>query len=141
MKIYLSGPMRGSPHFNVEAFDYAAAKLRAEGHEVYSPADRDREILGDEIYSMAVNADHIGAPVIGKLDIRKALAEDLAYICLEADAIALLPGWQQSLGARAEAHVAAAVGKTLMELGRDYIKSRQPDYEKPQAYPERDNNA
>lgn len=109
MKIYLAGPMRGYPKFNHPAFDAAAAFLRGLGHEVFSPADEDRADYGAGIVDDASAGDL--AEIEGKgFDLRVALAKDLAWICANADALAVLDGWEQSMGARAEVAVAEALG-------------------------------
>lgn len=82
MKIYLSGPMTGLPDFNYPTFNKTAADLRARGFTVYNPAEYKHD-----------------GPVF---PIREAFAEYSRFICLEADAIALLPGWENSLGVSAE---------------------------------------
>lgn len=98
MKIYLAGPMRGIPESNYPAFRDGAANLRAAGHIVFSPVDWDVENHG-------ANGCHSEA-----FDLRKALAADMEWICLEADAVALLPGWEASKGATAERATAIALG-------------------------------
>lgn len=115
MKIYLAGPMRGYPQFNFPAFHAAAAKLRQEGHEVFSPAERDIERNGgvDISVNNATGSEEQLDKELGLKDgdfIRIALCDDLTWICKEADAIALLPGWENSKGARAEAATAYALG-------------------------------
>lgn len=105
MKVYIAGPMRGKPAFNFPAFDEASEWLRAQGHEVFSPADHDRE-SGFDPSSMAGD-ENLAA--LG-FDLRAALAADLAWITTEADAVYLLPGWETSSGARAELAAAAALG-------------------------------
>ena len=116
MKIYLAGPMRGKPEFNFPAFMRAAKYLRAEGHEVFNPAEKDNEKFGTDISKG--NADgriDVAASQHG-FSLREALGADLAWICAEADAIALLPGWQGSLGATAEFATAVALGLVAIEL-------------------------
>ena len=95
MKVYLAGPMRGYPNHNFPAFHTAAHKLRTEGHEVFNPADT-------------------GEPYGWK--IRDYMFLDLAWICNHAEAVALLPGWEKSRGATAEAATAMALGLKVIEL-------------------------
>ena len=120
MKIYLAGPMRGIPNFNFPAFDHAAAKLRAEGHEVFSPADHDREINGQEIEDANPEGSEDLAALRNGFSIRKAMGADLAWICRHAEAVALLPGWEKSTGATAERAAAVAIGISNIHLGKAY---------------------
>jgi hypothetical protein len=122
MKVYLAGPMRGKPNFNFPAFDYAAAKLREDGHEVFSPADKDRECIGAENF-INPTGDEDKLAAITHYTIRDALGNDLAWICKEAEAIALLPGWENSTGANAERATGIAIGATIIILGRNYVNA------------------
>ena len=124
MNIYLAGPMRGYPRFNFPAFDFAAAKLRAEGHEVFSPAERDRTIHGTKLEDNAAGDERLAEKAVG-FSLREALAADtayIAYIARTADTIALLPGWEKSSGANAELALAKALGHTVIILGKDYVR-------------------
>jgi hypothetical protein len=116
MKVYVAGPMRGIPEFNFPAFNAAAARLRAEGHEVFNPAERDNERHGVDISKgNAAGCEEIAAKEHG-FNLRVALGEDLAFICAHAEAIALLPGWEHSMGARAEHATALALGLRVIDL-------------------------
>ncbi len=92
MKIYLAGPMRGLPGFNFPEFHKYAALLRSRGHEVFSPAE------------VRIPQDNM----------RAIFATEMDWICREAEAIALMPGWMQSKGARAEAALAIALDLKVM---------------------------
>lgn len=117
MKIYLAGPMTDIPYFNYPAFNSAALRLRSCGHEVFNPAERDIERHG----GVDISADNptgstdLAATTHG-FSRRDALADDTAFICKEADAIALLPGWEKSSGARAEHALAFALGHQIIYL-------------------------
>lgn len=114
-KIYVAGPMRGLPQFNYPAFHAAAAKLRADGHHVFSPAEKDIERDGVDWGKQQSDGDLSKAQAQG-FSLRQALGDDLAWICAEADAVALLPGWQNSKGATAERATAIALGLEVIEL-------------------------
>lgn len=116
MKIYLAGPMRGIPEFNFPAFHEGAAKLRAQGHYVFSPAEADTKRHGKDISKGNKNGDESVAAKEHGFNLREALGVDLAFICAEADAIALLPGWENSKGANAERATAIALGLEVIEL-------------------------
>jgi hypothetical protein len=92
LKLYLAGPMRGYPNLNFPAFADAAAKLRADGHLVYNPAEN-------------------AAP-----NLRANLASDMTWISLVADGVVFLPGWTESLGATAENALRIAIGLPGWEL-------------------------
>lgn len=101
LRLYLSGPMTGMPGFNRLAFREAAATLRAQGYEVASPA----ELPGDDGDPWAVW-------------MRRALG-----LLLTCHAVAFLPGWEASRGARLEYRVAQALGMPLYQYDMGWLKS------------------
>ena len=105
--IYLSGPMTGLPDYNYPAFHRAAADLRAAGHRVYNPAE----------------FPHKGDPK--DFPIRKAFAAYSAFICLEADMLILLPGWERSKGVSAEKALAENCGLEIVELVATAIRTER----------------
>jgi hypothetical protein len=109
-KVYLAGPMRGYPDFNFPAFHAAARTLRSYGYTVFSPAEKDIEKHGDTFKSVDGNEDILK----NGFNLRDALAMDLEWICKNADAIALLPGWEKSKGASAEKATAMALGLEII---------------------------
>lgn len=121
--LYLAGPMRGYPRFNVDVFDSAARELRRRGFIVLNPCDKDRADHGDSVFDSPTGdlADiaHLG------FDLNHALAWDLEYIAKQADAIALLPGWQKSSGARAERACAEALGKEILLVDEGGVELKE----------------
>lgn len=91
-RVYLSGPMSGIPESNFPAFHEWAARLRAEGFEVVSPA----EIEEAGSWEMCLRKDMRELPT--------------------CDAIALMPGWERSKGAHLELHVAHRLGMEVIHL-------------------------
>lgn len=116
MKIYVAGPMRGIPEFNFPAFNAATVALRAAGHTVFNPAEKDNERHGVDISKGNTTGDEAVAAQQHGFNLREALGHDLAYICAEADAVALLPGWENSKGANAERATALALGLEILVL-------------------------
>lgn len=116
LRIYVAGPMRGIPEFNFPAFHAATARLRADGHAVFNPAERDNERHGVDISKGNATGDEGVAARQHGFNLREALAEDLYWICQHADAVALLPGWQNSKGAAAELAAAKAIGLEVLLL-------------------------
>lgn len=115
-KVYVAGPMRGIPEFNFPAFNAATAMLRQIGCEVFNPAERDNETHGTDISKGNATGDEAQATKDHGFNLRDALGDDLAFICKHAEAIALLPGWQNSKGAKAERATAEALGLVIVEL-------------------------
>lgn len=112
LHVYLAGPMTGIPEFNFPAFDDAAVKLRDLGYVVFNPADNDRDKYGFDPTGMT-GLEDVAAH---GLDRRKVLADDLAWICTEADMVCVLPRWGWSSGARAEVATARALDIPVMAV-------------------------
>lgn len=111
MKLYLAGPMRGHPYFNFPAFEKAAAELRAAGHFVFSPHERDIVRHGGvNISAGNVSGSEALAMQEHGFSLKTALSDDTQFIIHQAEGIALLPGWSRSRGARAEKALSDAFG-------------------------------
>lgn len=98
MNVYVAGPMAGIPEFNYPAFNAAAERLGALGYRVLNPADIEQH-------------NDTGKPQEWRWYMRHALR-----MVLEADALALLPGWEDSKGATLEVKVAAALQLDIRPL-------------------------
>src|ERR1039457_6162393 len=112
MRLYLAGPMRGYDQFNHAAFHEGARLLRAGGHEVFSPAEVDIE-SGFDITGLSGDEAEVTS---AGFSVRGFLAADLAWITSTADGLVMLPGWEKSAGARAEAATAWAIGLPVWEV-------------------------
>jgi hypothetical protein len=119
-KVYLAGPMRGIPKFNFPAFMSAARKLRKQGYVVFNPAEHDKETYGADISQDNATGDEKIAVKQHGFNLRVSLHADLTFICLNADAIALLPGWENSKGANAEIATARALGLEIIYLDKKF---------------------
>lgn len=99
--IYICGPMRGRPDNNVPAFNRAADRFRALGWMVENPVD----------ISATVVAQYGEEPAPGEF-----LRHDAKAIA-GCDAIALLPEWEHSTGARCEVGLALTIGLDFYDAG------------------------
>jgi hypothetical protein len=92
MKIYIAGRIAGVSGY-AKPFTEAADKLRSQGFDVFNPAASNQE----------------GRP------IKKIMAYLLPQLC-NCDAIAMLPGWWRSGGARIEWMLAKYLGIKVIYL-------------------------
>jgi len=93
-RIYIAGPMTGHVDHNYPAFHTAAERLQQGGWQVVNPAD---------------NFD-------GRTDLPREtyLRADVALL-VDCDAIAILPGWEESFGAKMEYLLARAFGMKVYD--------------------------
>lgn len=106
-RLYVAGPMTGLPEFNFPAFAAAATALRGAGYDVVAPnevplpcgcmGDLDRRCAGEHTWAQYVRADLI------------------AFLA-HADGVALLPGWENSRGAKLERHIAVELEMDVRPL-------------------------
>ena len=95
-KLYIAGPMSGLPERNYPAFLQAARDLRACGYEVFCPAQN-------------------GLPADASWE--QHMRVDLMHL-MQCDAVALLPGWQRSRGARLETLLACELGLRIQSADK-----------------------
>lgn len=115
---YLGGPMTGIPQFNFPEFQRVAARLRAGGMNIVSPAE-----LDDPETEAAALASLDGAPGSGAANgeaYEDFLGRDLIIVSLPTCVgMICMPGWHNSRGARGESWVISYLKKRLMEY-REY---------------------
>jgi len=110
--IYLSGPMSNYELLNHPAFDRNATFLRDLGYEVISPAEMDRKL---------------GIDLTGNMNEEQYLnviKHDYAAL-LTCDAIAFMPGWEKSRGAKLESDFA-----NVLKLDRYRVDADKSYFEK-----------
>jgi len=111
--VYIAGPMSGIKDFNFPAFASVTKEFRDAGWIVCNPAEKDIEDHGEEKFKG--NGDIEEAEAKG-FDLRDALKYDLGWICDNATAIVMLPGWERSYGAKAEHALAVALKLEIIYL-------------------------
>ena len=109
-KIYIAGPMRGILFYNFPAFDDAAKFLAWLGWEVINPAQLDRDVGFD---AMKLDADSDWHQDPPDFDFAGCIERDIEAV-KKCDAIYLLKGWENSVGANAEKALAEWVGKKIV---------------------------
>jgi hypothetical protein len=112
MRVYLAGPMSDLPEYNADGFRKAARYAKAQGWTVFSPHD--------------TKPSHGGQPCIGDpatWTYHRGLTH--TYACwlaasmaemVRCDALLMLPGWEDSRGARIEWDHAVKRGMVIYYL-------------------------
>ena len=99
MRIYISGPITDTDDF-AERFEDAAAIIAERGNKYINPAKL-AEVIPDADWTTYMLIDR--------------------ELLQEADAITMLPGWEQSRGARAERAFAIINGLPTYDLDTDRL--------------------
>lgn len=100
MRVYIAGPMSGLPELNYPTFRRVTAALREMGHDVVSP--------------------HENFPPDPSLTREECLRVDFGYL-VTCEAIAMLPGWEKSIGANHELSVAKMCGLEKYRVDLDVL--------------------
>ena len=102
LKVYIAGPMRGHPEFNIKAFNKAEKKLnKLSCYDPYNPARHDK--------ALGLKAKEL----VSKKGLREVMKRDLLSLCT-CDCIYMLTGWEKSEGAIIEHRLATMLGLTIL---------------------------
>lgn len=104
--------MTGIPQFNFPAFHAAANDLRARGFEIISPAEIDDPVT--KAAAMASPDGKMGSGSPGGQTWGDFLARDVKIVADMVGGVIVLPGWENSRGARLEVFVANLCKHQLM---------------------------
>jgi hypothetical protein len=109
--LYIAGPMTGLPEFNFPAFFDAEERLREQGFLICNPA------------TIRKHPAHYHGAQIWQYYMRHAIA-----MLLTCEEVALLPGWQDSKGAKLEVIIAQNLGMTTWDYrdGKLYAAGTTP---------------
>lgn len=117
--IYLAGPMTGIAQFNSPEFHAAHNYLLDEvkAADVFNPAANDVE----NGFNPSSCSGFESKEELAKLgfSLRRALGEDLWWIAENAEAVAVLPGYENSKGVAAELALANALGLPVWYLRKN----------------------
>ncbi len=94
LSVYMSGPMTGLPNNNVEAFNSYTKQWNDAGYVIVNPASFEEK--AKETYT-------------------DWLKRDVSCLINSCNAIAMMPGWEKSNGARLEYSVACSLGYLVFD--------------------------
>lgn len=114
-RLYLAGPMTGIPEHNYPAFDAAETALRALGAAVLNPTHNEQQNR---------SGTHQTWDWYMRLSIHQVVL---------STGVALLPGWEDSRGARLEHHIATELGLDVAPLA-DWLRRLQSMPPAPSGY-------
>lgn len=106
--LYVAGPMTGIEEFNYPAFRTASAALEHAGYTAKCPTS-----LGGVPDTTGLTGNETPEQI--GFDPRNAFSIYTRVITREADAVAALPGWENSRGATAEVGLAVAIGLPVID--------------------------
>ncbi|WP_291523267.1 DUF4406 domain-containing protein [Branchiibius sp. NY16-3462-2] len=119
-RLYIAGPMTGLPQFNYPVFNEAARRLRALGHTVFNPAEIDPP-SEDQLHS-------------GEVKPWAYYMRNGIRLLVEAEAVALLPGWESSKGATLERSIAVALQMDVRDMASWLSQSIGPQQHRSSRY-------
>lgn len=122
MRIYIAGPIVGRPQRNKQLFEEAAQTLMSEGHTPLLPHCEDLE---DIRLHVRLN-DLVVPPDQAFLNTRHTWSDRMRLnlrLLTIADAVAVLPGWEQGKDARFAASVAESLRMNVAPLS-SYVEDK-----------------